>query len=78
MHVNDVSSSCCLLQDNGAAIALQPEVVIIDTDNENLTLITDFLVDYTPSTVSVLSIDQPIGNVNINVLFQTNQVSQYF
>ena len=55
-------------------VALQPEVVVIDSDGENLTLVTEFLVDYTASSISALSIDEPIGSVDINVLFEINQV----
>ncbi len=56
-------------------VGLQPEVVVIDSDSVNLTLLTEFLVDYTPSSLSALSVDEPIGSVDINVVFEINQVS---
>ncbi len=64
-----------LFQDSVTA-SLQPQVVIIDSDNDNLTLATDFLLDYAPSSVDALTMDGPLGNIDINVLFEINQVSQ--
>ena len=62
------------LQTN-VTVSLQPEVVIIDSDSENMTLTTDYLLDYAPSSVEALSVNGPLGNISINVLFEINTVS---
>lgn len=52
--------------------------MIIDSENENSTLVTEFLVEYTTSSRTVLFVDKPIGNVSIDVIFENNQVYQCF
>ena len=50
-------------------------MVIIDSDSGNLTLVTEFLLDYSPSSIDALSIDEPLGIIDVNVLFEINEVS---
>ena len=54
--------------------SLEPEVVIIDSEDENSTLATEFLLEYTTTSTSVLSMDEPIGNIYLNVLLENGQV----
>lgn len=57
---------------------LQPEVVIIEGRGENSILTTEFVVEYTASSGSVLnSTTGAIGNVSIDVLFEVNTVCTY-
>ena len=61
-------------QDN-ITVSLQPQVLIIDSDSANQTLASEFLLDYSPSSVDALSTDSPLGNIAVDVLFETNGVS---
>ena len=56
-------------------MTLQPDVVIIDSDSKNLTLATNFILDYIPSSIEAFSMDGPLGTIEINVLFKINGVS---
>ena len=56
-------------------VTLQPEVVIIDSEGEDSTLLTHFLVEYAVSNKDAINASGSLlGTVEINVLFESNRV----
>ena len=59
-------------------VTLQPEIVIIDSGDEDPILVTQFQVEYAASSREVITTGTLLGTVDINVLFESNRVSFRF